>query len=224
MPDKGPSPYPSMMKIKVNNQCVVKLLRGLRPFKATGPDEIPAYILKDMADHLASYLTKLYQISLNRGLVPDDWKKANIVPVFQKGEKYIASNYRPVSLASIACKLLEHIVHSSIMDHFDRHQVLCDEQHGFRAKRSCESQLLITTDDIARNMEEGDQTDIILLDFAKAFDKVPHDRLLHKMEFYGVRQNTLEWIKQFLTNRTLSVVLQNHKSDPLDVVSCSWHT
>ena len=68
-------------------------------------------------------------------------------------------------------------------------------------------------------MEEGDQTDIILLDFAKAFDKVPHDRLLHKMEFYGVRQNTLEWIKQFLTNRTQSVILENHKSDPLDVVS-----
>ena len=67
--------------------------------------------------------------------------------------------------------------------------------HGFRVKRSCESQLLITIDDIALNMEEGDQTDIILLDFAKAFDKVPHDRLLHKMEFYGVGQNTLEWIK-----------------------------
>ena len=68
-------------------------------------------------------------------------------------------------------------------------------------------------------MEEGDQTDIILLDFAKAFDKVPHDRLLHKVEFYGVRQNTIEWIKQFLTNRTQSVILENHKSDPLDVVS-----
>lgn len=186
MPDKGPSPYPSMMKIQVNSQGVVKLLRGLRPFKATGPDEIPAYILKNMADHLAPYLTKLYQISLDRGLVPDDWKKANIVPVFKKGEKHMASNYRPVSLTSIACKLLEHIVHSSIMDHFDHHQVLCDEQHGFRVKRSCESQLLITIDDITRNMEEGDQTDIILLDFAKAFDKVPHDRLLHKMEFYGV--------------------------------------
>ena len=219
MPDKGPSPYPSMMKIQVNNQGVVKLPRGLRPFKATGPDEIPAYILKNMADHLAPYLTKLYQISLDRGLVPDDWKKANIVPVFKKGEKHMASNYRPVSLTSIACKLLEHIVHSSIMDHFDRHQVLCDEQHGFRVKRSCESQLLITIDDITRNMEEGDQTDIILLDFAKAFDKVPHDRLLHKIEFYGVRQNTLEWIKQFLTNRTQSVILENHKLDPLDVVS-----
>jgi hypothetical protein len=68
-------------------------------------------------------------------------------------------------------------------------------------------------------MEEGDQTDIILLDFAKTFDKVPHDMLLHKMEFYGVRQNSLEWIKQFLTNRTQSVILENHKSDPLDVVS-----
>jgi hypothetical protein len=71
----------------------------------------------------------------------------------------MAFNYQPVSLTSIACKLLEHIVHSSIMDYFDPHQVLCDEKHGFRVKRSCESQLLITIDDIARNMEEGDQTD-----------------------------------------------------------------
>ena len=156
-----------------------------------------------MADHLAPYLTKLYQISLDRGLVPDDWKK---------GEKHMASNYRPVSLTSIACKLLEHIVHSSTMGHFDRHQVLCDEQHGFRVK-------LITIDDIARNMEESDQTDIILLDFAKAFDKVPHDRLLHKMEFDGVRQNTLEWIKQFLTNRTQSLILENHKSDPHQITT-----
>ena len=187
MPDRGPNSYPSMMKIQVNNQGVVKLLRGLRRFKATGPDEIPAY----MADHLAHYLTKLYQISLDRGLVPNDWKKANIVPVFKKGEKHMASNYRPVSLTSIACKLLEHIVHSSIMNHFDRHQVLCDGQHGFRVKRSCESQLLITIDDIARNMEESEQTDIILLDFAKALDKVPHDR--HKMEFYRIRQNTTEY-------------------------------
>jgi hypothetical protein len=68
-------------------------------------------------------------------------------------------------------------------------------------------------------MEEGDQTDIILLDFAKAFDKVPHDRLLHKMEFYGVRQNTLEWIKQFLTNRTQSLIFENHKSDPHQITT-----
>ena len=116
-----------MKPIKVNQQGVAKLLKGLRPYKATGPDEIPAYILKNLADHLAPYLTRLYQLSLDQGNVPDDWKKANIVPVFKKGERHVASNYRPVSLTSIACKLLEHIVHSSIMDHFDRHHILCED-------------------------------------------------------------------------------------------------
>ena len=151
--------------------------------------------------------------------MPDDWRAANIVPVYKKVEKHVASNYRPVSLTSMACKLLEHIIHSSVMDHFDQHHILCDEQHGFRSKRSCESQLLIAIDETAKNMEEGDQTDVILLDFVKAFDKVPHSRLLHKMDYYGVRDNTLLWIRDFLLNRTQSVVLEGHTSDPLVVVS-----
>ena len=103
------------------------------------------------------------------------------------------------------------------MDHFDRNQILCDKQHGFTARRSRETQLLITIHDIAHNME-GEQTDIILLDFAKAFDKVPHTRLLHKMSYYGVRDNSLAWIQAFLSNQTQSMILENHKSDPLDVV------
>ena len=219
MPDKGPSPFQTMPPIKVSNNGVLKLLRGLNPFKATGPDEIPSFILKNTADSLSPYLTHLYQYSFDTGTVPDDWKKANIVPIFKKGEKHVPSNYRPVSLTSIACKLLEHSIHSTVMDHFDKYSILCDEQHGFRARRSCESQLLITIDQLAKNFEEGHQTDIILLDFAKAFDKVPHTRLLHKMEYYGIRGSTLHWIKDFLSSRTQSVVLEGHTSGSLDVTS-----
>jgi len=219
IPHKGQSPHQTMPAIHISLQGVKKLLKGLRPYKATGPDEIPAFILKNSAEEIAPYLVRLFQLSLDQGVIPDDWRTANIVPVYKKGEKHTAANYRPISLTSIVCKLLEHIIHSSVMDHFDRHQILCDEQHGFRAKRSCESQLLITLHDIAKNMEEGEQTDVILLDFAKAFDKVPHTRLLHKLEHYGVRNSTLKWIKDFLSNRTQSVILENHKSAPLEVVS-----
>ena len=109
MPDKGPSPYPDMPKLEVHWKGVHKLLKGLKTFKATGPDSIPAFILKAAADQLAPILTRLYQTSLDCGEVPTEWKDAWIVPVFKKGDKHKPANYRPVSLTSITCKLLEPI-------------------------------------------------------------------------------------------------------------------
>ena len=92
MPDKGPSPHPTMRPIKIRQKGVTLLLRGLRPFKATGPDDIPAFIIKNTADQLSSYLTRLYQLSMDQGWVPEDWRTANIVPVLKKGEKHTAAN------------------------------------------------------------------------------------------------------------------------------------
>ena len=219
MPDKGPSPHPDMPDIEVNWKGVHKLLKGLKTFKATGPDSIPAFILKAAADQLAPILTILYQTSLNSGEVPSDWKDAWIVPVFKKGDKHKLANYRPVSLTSITCKLLEHIVHSNVMAHFDRHNILKDNQYGFRKKRSCETQLIVTVQEIASRLSRGDQVDIILLDFEKAFDKVSHSRLLYKMDYYGVRGIAHSWIKAFLSNRKQEVVLQGHHSIQADVLS-----
>jgi hypothetical protein len=105
-------------------------------------------------------------------------KDAHVVPLFKKDERHLASNNRPVSLTSITCKVMEHIVHSSVMGHFDRNKILTNAQHGFREKWSCEFQLIVTIHDIASKLERDSQVDIILLDFAKAFDKVPHHCLL----------------------------------------------
>ena len=120
LPDLGQSPHPPMNNIVVHERGVLKLLKGLRPFKATGPDEIPAFILKQAATSLAPYLTRIFQLSLDHGKIPDEWRTANIVPIYKKGDKHQPANYRPVSLTSISCKLLEHVVHSTVMDHFDR--------------------------------------------------------------------------------------------------------
>ncbi|XP_062575423.1 uncharacterized protein LOC134237333 [Saccostrea cucullata] len=187
LPDLGPSPFLTMDNITINERGILKLLQGLRPFKATGPDEIPAFILKQSAESIAPYLTRMFQLSLDYGQKPDEWP----------------------------CKLLEHVVHSTVMDHFDRNNILCDEQHGFRARRSCETQLVITLDQLARNMDQGYQTDVILLDFSKAFDKVPHQRLLLKLEHYGVSGTTLGWIKDFLSRRTQSVIRNQRDADKL---------
>ena len=129
------------------------------------------------------------------------------------------SNYRPVSLTSVVCKVLEHIVHSNIMSHYDRWNILCDSQHGFRKRRSCETQLIETIDDVARHLSDGNQVDVILLDFEKAFDKVPHSRLLYKLDYYGVRGKVNNWIKAFLSKRKQQVVLEGVKSGQEDVLS-----
>ena len=133
-----------------------------------------------------------YSISLSRGEVPSDsdWRQANVIPVFKKGEKYLASNYRPVSLTCICCKVLEHIVVSNMLKHLEIHDILVDCQHGFRAKRSCETQLISLTHELINHLHSGIQNDLIILDFSKVFDKVPHKKLLCKLDNYGIRNTT----------------------------------
>ena len=155
LPDKGPSPHPTMENITVKIPGVIKLLKNLNPYKAAGPDTIPTFILKTAAEELAPALTKIFQKSLNSGTVPEDWRKANIVPIFKKGDKHQAGNYRPVSLTSVTCKILEHIVRSSIMGQFQANSILCDNQHGFRKRRSCETQLITTLHGIASKLRSG---------------------------------------------------------------------
>jgi hypothetical protein len=208
-----------MKDIVINTKGVFKLLKDLNPHKATGPDCIPSFILKSAAVELAPILTQLYQYSLAEGEIPSDWRDAHIVPVFTKGEKHLPSNYRPMSLTSIVCKVLEHIIHSKIMSHFDRYNILTDKQHGFRSKRSCETQLVTTIQKIAQNLTSKGQVDVILLDFAKAFDNVPHRRLLHKLKFYGVDGTTLAWISSFPSSRKQLVLLDGVKSSENEVLS-----
>ena len=137
----------------------------------------------------------------------------------KKGDRSTAANYRPISLTSVCSKILEHIIHSQIMRHLDIHQILSDQQHGFRKKRSCESQLILTVQDLAAALEENEQMDVILLDFSKAFDKVSYQRLAIKLDHYGIRGNLLQWIKSFLANRTQQVLVEGHTSSPAPVTS-----
>ena len=149
MPSLDNDSYPSMPEVTVSTQGVQKLLSKLQPNKATGPDDLAARVLKEFAVEIAPALSCIFQRSLDTGILPEDWRRANISPVFKKGDRTKASNYRPVSLTSICSKVLEHILHSNISDHLDQYNVLCEEQHGFRSKHSCESQLVQTIHDLA---------------------------------------------------------------------------
>ena len=155
-PSLGKSPYPDVQAFDVHNNGVQKLLQNLNPHKASGPDNIPSRLLKETAAEIAPALTLLFQSSLQQGEVPEDWKLGNVTPLFKKGDKNDASNYRPISLTSACSKLLEHILHSQIMKHLENHTILTDKQHGFRKKNSCESQLILTVQDLAAGLRDGE--------------------------------------------------------------------
>ena len=177
---------PSLPEISISTRGVEKLLRQLKPGKASGPDNIGPRVLKELADVIADPLARVFRKSLHEGTVPSDWKHANVAPIYKKGEKYDPANYRPVSLTCVASKLMEHIVCCSLMSHASNHGLLYKLQHGFRDQRSCETQLLEFIQDVTNNMQQGTQTDVCILDFSKAFDKVGHLRLLEKLKWYGI--------------------------------------
>ena len=179
IPSKGTSPFTPMGEITVDPNGVLKLLNNLKIHKAPGPDSLSARVLKECSSEIVPILALIYNETLAQGTVPDDWRQANVVPIFKKGEKYYAANYRPVSLTCICCKTLEHIIVSNINKHLAFESILADCQHGFRSQRSCETQLVQFFHDLVSNLDRAlnrnhRQTDMIIMDFAKAFDKIPH--------------------------------------------------
>ena len=130
--------HPTMPDIHITQKGFEKLLMNLNPNKATGPDSLSPRILKELSSQIAPILTKIFQMFLETDGIPEDWRKANVSPIFKKGEKYNPANYRPVLLTCICSKLMEHILVSNIMTHLEEHDILY-RQHGFRSKRSTET-------------------------------------------------------------------------------------
>ena len=178
--------YKPIEDLDITANGVLKLLKGLNTSKAPGPDNITPRVLKELASEIAPILTVIFNHSYQTGEVPLVWKSANICPIYKKGKKFEAVNYRPVSLTCISCKIMEHIITSHIMNHADRNRIMYPLQHGFRRGLSCETQLIEFIDDVTINLDKGKQTDCLIMDFSKAFDKVSHSLLIHKLNHYGI--------------------------------------
>ena len=222
-PESIPDPYlnstPVMPDIDISVNGLLKLLKNLKPGKAAGPDQLKPLLLKELRDEIAPVIKVTFDKSLQTGTLPTEWLTANVMPVFKKGDKSLAANYKPISLTCILCKVLEHILASNIVKHLDAQEIMYDMQRAFREKRSCETQLVMMIEDLARNVSAGNQTDVILLDFSKAFDKVSHSKLLWKLHQYGIRGKVLSWIQAFLGNRSQQVVIDGEESDSIPVNS-----
>ena len=208
-----------MPAISFSTSGIQTLLHNLDPNKAQGPDKIAPFVLKNCAAEIAPILEIIFKQSLNSGVLPSDWLTANVCPVFKKGNHNTPSNYRPISLTSSCCKIMEHIIFHSIMDHVQHNNILIDNQHGFRSGFSCQTQLISLVEDISHAMDNGFQTDVILLDFNKAFDTVPHIRLLNKLKNCKIDNLIMTWIKSWLIQRTQSVVVDGTSSSPVSVLS-----
>ena len=193
------------------------ILDNLDSNKATGPDEISGRILKECARELTPSITKLCNLSLSQGKFPHSWKLANVVPVYKKGCRDSVENYRPVSLLSIVSKVLERAVINNIYDVLIPKLTLL--QHGFLRGKSTVTQLLSVFHEISSHLDNSGQTDVIYLDFSKAFDSVPHHLLIHKLKSFGFNGSLLNWIGSYLTNRTQRVVIDGEMSSCLPVVS-----
>ena len=161
----------------------------------------------------------IWQESIQRGYIAKQYKQQIITPVHKKSSKADPANYRPIALTSHIIKIFERIIRDQLVTYLEKHNLLCRCQHGFRKGRSCLTQLLLHIDIVLNNLLKNKDTDVIYLDYAKAFDKVDHQLLLQKLHAYGVRGKLLTWLNCYLANRQQTVVINGKHSYPANVIS-----
>ena len=201
--------------LEITENTVGKLLKGLKQDKSPGIDNLHPQFLKELHNELTTPLTIIFNKSLNTKTIPKDWKKARISAIHKKGSKSQANNYRPVSLTSIACKTMEKIIRNHITEHLNSNDLFTDKQFGFMAGRSTSLQLINVLEEWTEAIDSSKTIDCLYMDYRKAFDTVPHKRLLKKLEAYGIGQNMIDWLQDYLNERLQQVSVNGQNSE--------WH-
>jgi hypothetical protein len=184
-----------MGKLNITTEIVSKTLADLKTNKSQGPDAIHPRILKELADELSIPLQIIYQDSIDQAKVPQDWKNATVTAIYKKGNRKVASNYRPISLTSIVCKSLEKIIRHHIITFMKVNKLFSPKQFGFINGRSTTLQLLRVLDEWTEALDCGYEVDVAYLDYQKAFDTVPHRRLIYKLETYHIHPTIVNWVE-----------------------------
>ena len=206
-------PGPPVETIQITEAKVRAGIRKLKKGSAAGPDSLGPQLLQELMEVIIRPLTSIMKSSLEEGTVPTDWRTANVTPIFKKGVKSSPGNYRPVSLTTVCCRLMETMIKEEVVAHLDRHQLIRRSQHGFMRGRSCTSNLLSFLEKVTEAADRGEAMDIVFLDFAKAFDKVPTQRLLRKVRAHGIAGDLYRWIEAWLSERRQRVVLNGKSSN-----------
>ena len=208
-----------IIDINITVERVQKKLKTMNPTKAPGDDNINPAIITETTEQIAAQVTDVFRKSLDEGRIPEDWKTSNITPIHKKDSRSNVENYRGVHLTSQLCKSMEGLIKEDIVDHITKNKLIRESQHGFQSGKSCVTNLLEFLEEITQNIDEGSPCDIIYMDFQKAFDKVPHQRLLKKLEKHGIAGKVLKWIEAWLTSRKQRVVLKGESSAWEEVLS-----
>ncbi|GAB0208240.1 mitochondrial enolase superfamily member 1 [Grus japonensis] len=196
----------------IQEEAVNDLLCHLDTHKSMGPDGIHPRVLRELAEQIAKPLSIIYQQSWLTGEVPDDWRLADVMPIYKKGRKEDPGNYRPVSLTSVPGKIMERFILSALTRQVQDNQGIRPSQHRFMEGRSCLTNLISFYDQVTCLVDEGKAVDVIYLDFSKAFDTVSHSILLEKLAADGLDRCTLRWVKNWLEGQAQRVVVNGVKS------------
>lgn len=191
IPQLEPPSWDSFKDILISPEGITTLIRNLKLSSTAGWGKINSKLLKNTEYFSSLILCLLFTQALQSGVVPDDWKIAQIVPIFKAGNCSLPTNYRPISLTSVPSKLLEHIISSNLMAHLESVNYFYSHQHGFRKHYSCETQLAEFTQDLLQQMDNNLQVDAVFLGFSKAFDRVSHNHLLAKLSTLNIPCNLL---------------------------------
>ena len=210
LPDIQPAGLDCMPHVHIDNEITERELTKIDPSKAFGPDNLPGSVLKLCASIICKPLSYLFQRSLKEGIFPDCWKVANVVPIHKSSSKKNVANYRPVSLLPLASKVFERILCTQLVDHVQ--PAISDQQHGFVPGRDCTTNLTTLLQEAYSAVDQGGQLDVIYTDFSKAFDRVNHNLLIHKLASYYVHPQLLQLLRSFLTDRKHRVVVENECS------------
>jgi hypothetical protein len=205
--------------LTITRDDVLSLLQNLNPTKSPGSDGIHPKVLKTCAEPLAQPILNICLASLEQGAIPSHWQRVNIQPIYKKGSKFDPSNYRPIALNSILCKILEKITAKVITEHLLTNNLIAECQHGFLPGRNTVTNLISLLDRATEAINRKHHVYAVFLDFAKAFDKVPHRILLSKLQSYGITGTLLTWIEAFLIGRVQRVTIVGHPSDWKPVLS-----
>ena len=201
-----------LSNIVVTCDEVESVLKALPIGKATGPDGINNCILRELAHELSPPLCSLFNQSLILGIVPDIWKEAHVCPIPKGGDRTAVSNYRPISLLSNINKVLERIVFKHLYNHFLENDILTPLQSGFIPGDSTVNQLLFLYNAFCKALDAGKEVRVIFCDISKAFDRVWHAGLIHKLRAAGISGNLLDWFTNYLFKRRQRVVLPGVES------------
>lgn len=209
--------FPTIFLDPVSENEIFNIINSLKVSNSCGIDSISSNMLKSIVQYIVVPLTFLINWSLSEGIFPDIFKIAKIIPLHKKGDKLLLNNYRPISLLSSISKILERVIYNKMLRFCNKHDILSNEQHGFRVGRSTQSAILCLLNELYENLDKNKKCFGIFMDLSKAFDLVDHALLLGKLNKYGFRGKLGEWLESYLSNRTQLVEIGSVKSERLPV-------